>query len=80
MKRLVPNIAGYVNYYKQCLTTGGYKLDDPIYKEIPESKLYVEDNMSTHWHRHVQQHGPGPEAYARFNATMILFEESLCSK
>lgn len=49
-------------------------------KEIPEGKLYVEDNPTVEWHRHVEKHGPGPEAYAFYNLVMCEFEERLCSK
>ena len=49
-------------------------------EEIPEDKLYVGEDSSENWHRHVQEHGPGPEAYALYNRVMCEFEESVCPK
>lgn len=56
------------------------RLEAIVSKEIPEGKLYVEDNTSTDWHRHVEQHGPKPEAYARYTLALIALEETLCLK
>lgn len=57
-----------------------YSLDSILSKDLPEGKLYVEENISVYWHRHVKQHGPGPEAYALYNLAMCEFEENKCSK
>lgn len=51
-------------------------LERVISKKLPDGKLYVEEtNLSGHWHRHVKEHGPGPEAYALYNIVMCDFEE-----
>jgi hypothetical protein len=49
-------------------------------EEIPEGKIYVEDTVSTQWHRHVERHGPKPEAYVRYTFALIRLEELLCKK
>lgn len=79
MQVVVPNMADWLKIYRdqpkvEC------RLDQILSKEIPEGKLYVEEKSNVDWHRHVQEHGPGPEAYALYNLAMCEFEESLCSK
>lgn len=64
----------------QRLGMSTYKLESICSEDIPEGKIYVEDRMSTEWHRHVEQHGPKPEAYARYTLALIALEEKLCSK
>lgn len=54
-----------------------HKLEHIANKKLPEGKLYVEDNLSTVWHRHVEQHGPKPEAYAAYNIAVIESEERI---
>lgn len=81
MQRLIPSAPGHFAYYEQCLVTGGYKLDTAVSKLLPEGEIYVEDNLSTQWHRHVEQHGPKPEAYAAYTiALMALEERNKCLK
>ncbi len=58
-----------------------YSLDSTLSKDLLEGKPYVEkESTSIQWHRHVQENGPKPEAYALYNITMCEFEERLCSK
>lgn len=54
-----------------------YSLDQITRKQLPESELYVEDNIGTAWHRHVELNGPGPEAYAAYNIAAIELEERM---
>lgn len=77
MQRFLPNIGWRIRYYEQCLATGGYKLDESVSKKLPEGKIYVEDNLSTQWHRHVEQHGPRPEAYAAYTTALMASEERI---
>lgn len=52
-------------------------IESIVRKELPEGKLYVEDNLSTVWHRHVEQHGPKPEAYAAYTIALMDLEERI---
>lgn len=52
-------------------------LEAIVSKKLPERKIYVEDNLSTHWHRHVEQHGPKPEAYAVYTIALMASEERI---
>lgn len=56
------------------------RLERIVSKEIPEGKLYIEEQEDTHWHRHVKGHEPGPEAYALYTQSLIALEEEQCSK
>lgn len=59
----------------------GPSLGELISKEILGNNLYVEEpNFNRDWHRHVEEHGPRPQAYVLYNLAMVEFEESLCSK
>lgn len=71
---------GSTGNYKKRQCQHLYYMRKKVREKLPEGKLYVEDNMSTQWHRHVQQHGPKPEAYARYTYALIMLEELLCKK
>lgn len=79
MQVVVPNMADWLKHYRDRPKTE-YRLDSILRKDLLEGKLYVGEGSSENWHRHVQQHGPGPEAYALYNLAMCEFEESVCSK
>lgn len=83
MNTVIPDMATWLAYEANAKAAGRrepYSLDGILREEVLESKLYVEDSISTVWHRHVHENGPKPEAYAAYNLVLIDLEETLCSK
>lgn len=74
MQVVVPNMVDWLKVYRDQPKTE-YRLDAILRKDLLEGKLYVEESIGINWHRHVEQHGPGPEAYALYNLAMCEFEE-----
>lgn len=69
-----------LSYYKKNRIKSDFSLESLLSKDLLEGKLYVEENPVLDRHRHVQEHRPGPEAYAGYTAALIELEESVCSK
>lgn len=83
MNVVVPNMETWLASEANAKAAGRrepYSLDTVLREEVLESKLYVEDSISTNWHRFVLGNGPKPEAYAAYNLALIDLEETLCSK
>lgn len=58
-------------HYKKMPRYTGPPLEEILSKKLPEGKLLCNEAGSTvDWHRHVKEHGPGPEAYAAYNIVM----------
>jgi hypothetical protein len=83
MQVVVPTMEAWLLYEQKAKAEGRREpitLDRVLREELPEGKMYVEEGSSTLWHRDVQLNGPGPEAYAVYNAVMSDFEEAICSR